>query len=169
MKRLVALLLVAGSVGLSAQTAATPAPSDPLAPVTWMAGGVWRGEVRGPDGKTTKIETRVVRELNGKALSFSSSFDGVMQYLGFYAYDAARKAIVFSYPSADGGLANGTVEQKDGYQSWDFQLTESNGSVKHFQVHTHQDGPNDYTWALFSPQKDTWVKLFEIHYHRTQS
>jgi hypothetical protein len=89
MKRLAALLLVAGAISLSAQTAA---PTDPLASVAWMAGGVWRGEVRGPDG-----------------------------------------------------------------------------SVKHFQVHTHQEGPDDYTWALFSPQKDSWAQLIEIHYHCAQS
>jgi len=78
----------------------TSAAADPLAPIAWLAGGVWHGEVQGPDGKTTKIETRVARELNGKALSFNSSFNGVMQYEGFFAYDAAKKAIVFTYPSA---------------------------------------------------------------------
>jgi hypothetical protein len=36
---------------------------------------------------------------------------------------------------------------------WDFQMTKSDGNVNHFQV----------------SQKDAWVKLFEIHYHRTQS
>jgi hypothetical protein len=92
-----------------------------------------------------------------------------MQYQGFFAYDAAKKVILFSYPSADGGLANGTVEGKDGSLIWDFQMTESDGSVGHYQVHTVQNGPDDYTWSLFASQKDAWVKLFEIHYHRTQS
>jgi hypothetical protein len=62
-----------------------------------MAGGVWRGEVKGSHGKTTRIETRVERDLKGKAFTFGSSFDGVTQYRGFYAYDAAKKTIVFSY------------------------------------------------------------------------
>ena len=48
-------------------------------------------------------------------------------------------------------------------------MTEANGSVNHFQVHTVQDGSDDYTWALFALRKDDWVKLFEIHYHRTQT
>jgi hypothetical protein len=169
MKRLVTLVLAVSSMGLGAQTVAAPAASDPLSPVAWMAGGVWHGEVQGPDGKTTKIETRVERELNGKALGFSSSFDGVMQYSGFFAYDAAKQAIVFSYPSADGGLANGTVISKDGSLLWDFQMTEADGSVSHFQVHTVQTGSDDYTWPLFALKKDAWVKLFEIHYHRTQT
>jgi hypothetical protein len=166
MKKLLALVLMAGAAGLGAQTVA---PSDPLAPISWMGGGVWHGEVHGPNGKLTKIETRVERELNGKAFSFSSDFDGVTQYRGYFAYDAAKKAIVFSYPSADGGIATGTVERKDGSLLWDLQATEANGSLSHYQVHTHQDGADDYTWALFAPQKDAWVKLFEIHYHRTQS
>ena len=169
MKRLVTFVLAVSSIGLGAQTAASPAASDPLAPVAWMAGGVWHGEVQGPDGKATKIETRVERELIGKALCFSSSFDGVMQYRGFFAYDAEKKSIVFSYPSADGGLANGTVASKDGSLLWDFQMTEANGRVSHFQVHTDQTGSDDYTWALFALKKDAWVKLLEIHYHRTQT
>jgi hypothetical protein len=169
MKKLLTLMLALSFMGLAAQTAPSPVASDPLAPVAWMAGGVWHGEVRGPDGKTTKIETRVERKLDGKALSFTSSFDGVMQYQGFFAYDASKKAIVFSYPSADGGLANGTVTSKDGSLLWDFQMTEANGSVNHFQVHTVQTGSDAYTWALFALQKDVWVKLFEIQYHRTQT
>jgi hypothetical protein len=128
----VALALMFGPIGLGAPTTAvTPASPDPLAPV----------------------ETRVECDLKGKVFTFSRSFDGVTQYRGFYAYDAAKKTIVFSYPSADGGLADGTVEPKDGSLLWDFQRTESDGNVNHFQV----------------SQKDAWAKLFEIHYHRTQS
>jgi hypothetical protein len=36
------------------------------------------------------------------------------------------------------------------------------------QVHTHQNDVDDYVWTVFASRKDTWVKLFEIHYHRTQ-
>jgi hypothetical protein len=68
MKRLVALALMFGPIGLGALTAVTPASPDPLAPVAWMAGGVWRGEVKGPDGKTTRIETRVDAILKEKLL-----------------------------------------------------------------------------------------------------
>lgn len=63
-----------------------------------------------------------------------------MQYQGVFAYDAAKKAIMFSYPNADDGLANGTVESKDGSLLWNFQETESNGSVGHYRVDTIQDG-----------------------------
>jgi hypothetical protein len=168
LKRLMAFML-ASSISLGAQTIAPSAAPDPLAPIAWLAGGVWRGVVQGADGKTTKIETHVEPMLNGKALSFSSSFNGVMQYQGFFAYDAAKKAISFSYPSADGGLASGTVESRCGSLLSDFQLTKSNGSVGHYQVHTVQNGSDDHTWSLFASQEVAWVKLLEIHYHRTQS
>jgi hypothetical protein len=48
-------------------------------------------------------------------------------------------------------------------------MTEQDGNVNHFQVHTYQNDVDDYTWTLFVSRKDAWVKLFEIHYHRTQS
>jgi hypothetical protein len=168
MKRLALLmLLVAGQI--SAQSAPAPQPAaDPLAPISWMAGGTWHGEVNGPDGKLTKIDTRVERELNNRAFTFSTRFDGVLQYQGFFAYDAAKKSIVFSYPSADGGIASGSVTQAGDSQVWDFTMTEATGSVGHFQVRTHQTGADEYTWALFAPQGDSWTRLLEVHYHRTK-
>ena len=161
------MLLIVGQ--MSGQGSPAPQPAvDPLAPIAWMAGGTWHGEVKGPNGKLTKIDTQVERELSGKAFSFGTKFDGVQQYQGFFAYDAAKKAIVFSYPSADGSLATGSVEENGDSLIWDFRMTEATGSVEHFQVHVHQDGADDYTWALFAPQGDSWSKLFEIHYHRTR-
>lgn len=163
MARTLALPLLLVALRMSAQTA--PA-ADPLAPIAWMAGGTWNGEVKAPTGKLAKIDTRIERELSGKAFDFSTKFDGVLQYQGYFAYDAAKKAIVFSYPSADGGIASGTVTQAGDSQLWDFTMTEATGSIGHYQVHTHQDGPDDYTWALFAPQADAWAKLFEVRYHR---
>jgi hypothetical protein len=163
------LSLLLAAVQMSAQTApAAQPPADPLAPIAWMAGGTWHGDVTGPNGKPTKIDTRIERELSGKAFTFGTKFDGVQQYQGFFAYDAAKKSIIFSYPSADGGIASGTVAQTGDSQVWDFTLTEATGSVGHYQVHTHQTSADDYTWALFQPQGDSWAKLFEIHYHRTK-
>jgi hypothetical protein len=162
-----ALLLIAAAPMLGQGSAGPSAAADPLAPIAWMAGGVWHGEANGPGGKPTRIDTRIERELGGKAFSFSTSFDGVQQYQGFFAYDAAKKTIVFSYPSSDGSLAEGTVVPSGDALLWDFHMTEASGSVEHYQVHVHQDGADDYTWALFAQQNNAWAKLFEIHYHRS--
>jgi len=167
--RKLAVLMLLVAAQMSAQSAPAPrTAADPLAPVAWMAGGTWHGEAKGPSGKLTKIDTRIERELSGKAFNFSTDFDGVQQYQGFFAYDAAKKAIVFSYPNADGSLTVGTVVPDQDSLVWDFRMTEATGSVEHYQVHVHQDGADDYTWALFAPQGDSWSKLFEIHYHRTR-
>lgn len=168
MLKTLGVLTLLASGPLLGQTSPAPAPAaDPLAPIAWMAGGTWHGAVTGPDGKLTKIDTRIERELGGKAFNFSTSFDGVLQYQGFFAYDAAKKVIVFAYPSADGSLAEGTVAQNGDVLVWDFRMTEASGAVQHYQVHVHQDGKDDYTWTLFASQNDAWAKLFEIHYHRT--
>ena len=168
MLRRLGVLILFATGALLGQGASSPSPAaDPLAPIGWMAGGTWHGEVKGPNGKLTKIDTRIERELGGKAFTFSTKFDEVLQYQGFFAYDAAKKAIVFSYPSADGSLADGSVVPNGDMLVWDFHMTEASGAVEPYQVHVHQDGADDYTWALFAPQKDTWAKLFEIHYHST--
>jgi hypothetical protein len=167
MKRFCAFVLLAAGQ-MWAQASPVPPVADPLAPIAWMAGGIWHGEVNGPTGKLTRIDTRIERELGNKAFTFSTKFDGVEQYRGFFAWDAAKKTIVFSYPSADGGLASGTVTQDGGSQVWDFTLTEATGTVGHYQVHTNQTGADDYIWALFQPHADSWTKLFEVHYHRTK-
>jgi hypothetical protein len=167
MRKLLATALLSAVPMLAQAVPATPA-ADPLAPIAWMAGGTWHGEVNSPTGKLTKIDTRIERELNGKAFNFITKFDSVTQYQGFFAFDAAKKSIVFSYPSADGSITAGTVEQKSNSLIWDFLMTEASGTIDHFQVHLHQDGADDYTWALFAPQADSWSKLFEIQYHRTK-
>lgn len=61
MKRLVALALMFGPIGLGALTAVTPASPDPLAPVAWMAGGVWRGEVKGRTARQPELRRELTR------------------------------------------------------------------------------------------------------------
>ena len=167
MLKRISILLLFTTGALLAQTASAPTAADPLTPIAWMAGGTWHGEVNGPNGKPTHIETRIERELGGKAFNFSTKFDGVLQYQGFFAYDAAKKSIVFAYPSGDGAIAEGTVTQNSDVLLWDFHMTEASGAVEHFQVQVHRDSADDYTWSLYASQNDAWAKLFEVHYHRT--
>jgi hypothetical protein len=80
LKRLAVLIVfVAGPLLGQGAPSLSPA-ANPLAPIAWMAGGTWHGEVNGANGKLTKIDTRIERELGGRAFSFSTNFDGVMQY-----------------------------------------------------------------------------------------
>lgn len=149
-----------------AQVSNTASLPDPLAPIAWMAGGVWHGKVTAPNGAAMMIATHVERVLGGAAMHFGTSFGGTPTYEGVFAYDAVRKAIVFSYAAADGGYTSGTVTPGPEFLTWDFDVHEKDGSSGHYQVHAHQDGKDDYTWSLFAPDAGGWKPVLQVKYHR---
>ena len=166
MKKL-GLLIALWAPMMLAQAAPKPAaaPPDPLAVVAWMA-GTWHGEIKAPGGEVTSVDMQLKRTLDGHVISFDTSFNGSLQYEGQFAYDAVRKQIVFAYGGADGGWVEGNVQPQPEFLLWDFNVHESDGSSGHYQVHVHQDGADDFTWALFRPNGDGWAPMFQIKYHR---
>lgn len=145
----------------------TAIPADPLSSIGWLAGGVWRAELPGPAGSgTTKIEQKAERTLGGRVLRFQTSFDGTQQYEGFFAYDAVKKKVVFSYPSASGDVTTGEVAEGAGEVLLDFTVDDGEGAATHYQVHMKQNGPDDYLWALFVADGSGWKPLFQVKYHR---
>ena len=151
---------------LWAQSAVKSA-TDPLAPLAWMVGGTWHGEISMPgNGAVTRIDTRIRRTLGGHVLAFDTNFNGSPRYEGQFAYDAVRKQIVLAYGAADGGWVEGTVQPQPAFLLWDFEVHESDGTVGHYQLHVHQDDADDYTWALFGQRDGVWSPQFQIKYHR---
>ena len=166
MRALAAGLLFAISTTVAMGQAGSPA--DPLAPVAWLAGGTWKAEVPNPaGGANTKIEQRMERTLGGKAIRFSTKFNGVEQYQGFFAYDAAKKQIVFAYPSADGGVTMGTASEAPGGEVvMDFTISNADGTSDVYQVRMKKADADDYTWSLFANAGGRLTPMFEVKYHR---
>jgi hypothetical protein len=165
MRRLAAgLLLVLSTTMVMGQGSAV---SDPLAPLAWLVGGTWKAEVPNPKGgSNTKIEQHMERTLGGKAIRFVTKFDSVVQYEGFFAYDAAKKQIFFAYPSASGDLTTGVASEEPGGVLADFTISNADATAAHYQVHMKRDGADDYTWALLANSGGAWSKMFEVKYHR---
>jgi hypothetical protein len=151
----------------SARAAAPAASNDPLAPIAWMT-GTWKAQVPSPGGgDPIPVDLRIYSVLGGKAIGFTTSFSGVPQYQGIFAYDPAQKAIAFWYPSADGELTVGTITPQADYLLMDFHVTDSAGVATHFQTHLKRAGQDDYDWTLFSLSGSDLKQLFAVHYHRT--
>ena len=169
MRRLSAIFVFALSLvilPMSSAQAASSATADPLAPISWMVGS-WKAQVTTPDGaKTVPVDLHIESVLGGKALGFTTAFRGVPTYQGLFAYDAAKKAIAFWYPSADGELTVGTVTPQDDYLLLDFQVTDSNGGATHFQSRMKRVGENDYDWTLYSMAGTEPKQIFAVHYRR---
>lgn len=165
--RPLASLLIFATVSL-AQTPANQPPSSPLSLISWMQ-GTWTTQGTPSGQAPVPIEQHIASMLGGQAMSFSTFFNGVQQYEGLFAYDPAKKAIAFWYPSADGELTSGTVSRQADYLLWDFTVTSSSGEATPFQVHIKQSGPDDYDWTLFSAAGSGWKRMFSLHYHRKSS
>jgi hypothetical protein len=137
-----------------------------LAPITWMIGD-WRAQATQASGqKPTQIDQHIASILGGKALSFSTFFNGVQQYQGLFAYDAGKKAIAFWYPSADGEITSGTVSQQGDYLVLDFQVVDADGADTLYQVRIRRQGMNEYEWALYSHSASEWKQVLSLRYRR---
>src|SRR3974390_3090405 len=90
--------LIAFSLLSWAQAAPKPVAS-PLEPVSWFVGGTWVSDVKDPH-----VENHITWAPNHQAIQFVTDFNGTPHYNGFYAYDAAAKAIKFFYTSEQGQL-----------------------------------------------------------------
>lgn len=165
MRSLIAgMLLILSSSFATAQAA----PPDPLAPIAWLVGGTWKAESPNPKGGSdTKIEQRMEWILGGKAIEFVTKFDGITQYEGFFAYDAAKKQIVFAYPSASGDVTNGTAAATPDGIVMNFTISDVSGTATQYQVKAKKAGANDYMWTLFAAGTNNgWTPLFQVKYHR---
>jgi Protein of unknown function (DUF1579) len=160
--------LLAQQPAAAPQQAAPAAPAgDPIFPIRWMT-GTWTSQVMPPNAqKAMTVEQKFTMVLNGRVLAFTTSFDGTMQYQGLFAYDAAKKCVVFWYPSADGELTRGTLTPQQDSLLLDFEVTDASGKVTPYQVRIHQTGGDGYDWTLFNKDGSGWKQLTALHYKRT--
>jgi len=132
----------------------------------WMVGD-WRAQPTAPSGqKSITIEQHITSILGGKALSFTTFFNGVQRYQGLFAYDAEKKAIAFWYPSASGEITSGTGSQQGDYFLLDFQQVDAAGTVTPFQVRILPQGPDAYDWTLYGRSASDWKQMLSLRYQR---
>jgi len=151
---------------------AEPVPTSPLEPVAWLVGGTWVTDIKSPDGapagQVTHVENSISWAPNHQAIQFLTKFNGQPHYNGFYAFNAATKAIEFFYTSSDGDLTIGTaVPDPDGKTlHQDFDLTSANGKATHIRSTVVRDGDNAYWFTVFLQKNGEWSPEFKIHYER---
>jgi len=162
----VSLVLFAFSV--LAQQKGGSAESSPLQPVAWLVGGTWTADIKGPDQKVTHVENKIRWAPNHQAIEFLTRFNGQPHYNGFYAYDAAKKAIEFFYTSSEGDLTIGTaVPNADGRTlNQNFELTDAKGKVTPIHSTIEREGDNAYSFTVLLQKNGEWSPEFNIRYER---
>ena len=173
--RILAVLCLLAYLAIVSEPAQSQAPaaktaSGPLAPVAWFVGGTWTSDVKDPqDGSVTHVENHITWAPNHQAIQFVTDFNGKPHYNGFYAYDAAAKAIRFFYTSEEGQLTVGTATpDPDGMTlQQEFDVMQPTGATQHIRSTILRDGNDAYDFSVFLQNKTgEWAPMFKIRYER---
>jgi hypothetical protein len=134
---------------LSLLLAASPALSEPLAPLQFLAGKCWQA----PVGKKGEVDKHCFEPMyRGKQLRdrhVVTDPAGKVTYEGetIYAFNGKAKRIEFAYFSSDGGVSYGSVSEKDGGRLLDFGdevFAGPDGSELKISTEWRRDGEDAY-------------------------
>lgn len=150
------------------KTAATPAL---LAPVAFLAVGVWQGTLPpAPDGSTTGIELKAEWTGNHRGVRFESAWrrngKSIPYTSGLYLWDGAKQQIVIMYTDAEGSLTQGAVTQDGATLVHNFTITSPDGKVTAARSRLTPDGNDAFLNEIFLPKDGTWQKFVEVRYRR---
>lgn len=160
------MLACCGILPAQASAPAAPQGAAKLQAIEWMIGGTWAAEARAPDGKVTRVESRVQWAPNGQAIQFTTTFNGVPQYSGIYAWDPVRQAIAFFYTSRDGELTTGTVVPTGNVLTLDFTIAYVDGKTGTLRSVMKRDGGDAYDWSVLSNKNGVWTTMIALRYTR---
>jgi hypothetical protein len=136
--------------------------SDPLAPVSFLAGGKWLGEGRWPDGSPLRVEERYFWGPTKRVLHFETDDLATGQrhllYEGIILFDAHRGRIVQWNIKPTGELSESEVTHSDS-TGWEVKGANT-WSVMRYR------GANEFRWELRVRQDSTWKPILDATYRR---
>jgi len=148
---------------IPAPTIAAPT-ADPLAPILWMTGKTWVADATNPGSKPTHIESTVSLAPNGAAVEFSTTFNGIPEYDGFYAYDPTIKKIRFWYTSASGDYSRGVIDTNGDALLLTITVTGRAGTTTTLRSHIKPTSPTAYDWNVEAQLNGAWTEILHLHY-----
>jgi hypothetical protein len=171
---LLVLVCLGGMATLRAASVAEVNPTggrSPLTPLTFLIGGVWHAALPdGPDGENKSLDLRAEWMPNRHGISFESEWVTGKKHApytdGFYAWDAARRQIVFFYADDKGELIQGFVTRDDVTLVHEFTITDKNGKVTSARARLTPTGKDTYTNEIFLAKDGGWEKAVEVLYVR---
>ena len=157
------------AVLISAQTPTPPATSPNLGAIAFLTRHEWEAQLPDtPDGKKRKIHAQFTWSQSGQAIRISNQFviDGkVRPYLdGLYAWDPQRRAIVFWYADADGGLTKGEVKAENGKLTHEFDQITSDGKSAAYIAKVTPHGEEAWDNEIFERHDDALQPIVKVRY-----
>jgi hypothetical protein len=149
------------------------APASVFAPIDFLPGGVWRGDLpSGTNEIKTQIEAKYEWTGNHQAIRFETAWvtgDKRRPYCsGMYVWNAEKKQIEVIYTDSKGGLVEGTLAVEGEIRQTDLKLVDNSGKVQtlHSKM-THPD-PTTFINEMSMKRGDDWQKLITVRYERPQ-
>lgn len=156
-----------GQVGFSSGQS----PTDPLAEIKFLVGGVWSGDLPATaDGTHIGIELKADWTPNRQAIRFDSTFVNngkrTPYTSGCYFWNAAKGRTVFAYADGEGNLIEGEVFLENGALRHEFTITTRQGKVEKARALITPHLPDGYTNDIFVEKEGAWTKMASVNYRR---
>jgi len=171
-----ALVVLSGFLASSLVAAAEESPkpvASPLTPVAFFTAHEWDAKLPdSPDGKKMSIHARFTWSENKQAIRISNYFviDGKQTpYIdGLYAWNPEKRAIIFVYSDAKGGLYEGTVRLEDGKLVHEFQEIHPDGKIDFLLARVTPHGTDSWDNAIFARTDGALTPLVQVQYLPTR-
>ena len=162
-------LILAAAVPAKAQGPA----GNPLNQLAWMVGGKWQADAaKGPDGKPFHAEWKCRWGANHRTLNFTVWFrtDGrlVPVYTGLYAWNPAKKKLIFVYTDNEGALTEGGVVVDGNRLEQYFHIIGTDGVSRPYRSTIMRRGQDSYDWNVQSQKDGAWIPMFTLQYKRSR-
>ena len=169
---MIALASVWAGLSQAADTATNAAPASVFAPIDFLPGGVWRGDLpSGTNDMKLGIEARFEWTGNHQGIRFESAWvtgDKRRPYCsGMYVWNPEKRQIEVVYTDSKGGLVEGTLELVGDVRQSNLKLVDKTGREQTLQANmTHPDATT-FVNAIQMKVDGGWQKLVTVRYDRS--
>jgi hypothetical protein len=153
----------------AAEESPAKAPAAPLAPLAFFTAHEWDAKLPdSPDGKKMSIHARFTWAQNKQAICISNQFviDGKpLPYIdGLYFWNPEKRAIMFVYSNAEGGLFEGTVRIEEGKLVHEFQEIHPDGKIDQLLARVTPHDTDSWDNAIFARKDGALTPLVQVQY-----
>jgi hypothetical protein len=153
----------------AAEESPAKAPAAPLAPLAFFTAHEWDAKLPdSPDGKKMSIHARFTWAQNKQAICISNQFviDGKpLPYIdGLYFWNPEKRAIMFVYSNAEGGLFEGTVRIEGDKLVHEFQEIHPDGKIDQLLARVTPHGTDSWDNAIFARKDGALTQLVQVQY-----
>ena len=164
-----ACLVLVCTVAASARAAEPPA-GDPLAALSWLAGGTWVSEIQASDGRPLRVESKFDWAEHGRALKYVIHFRTaertIPQYEGVYFWHPGKKQIHMLQIDRSGNITESVATVDGDTIKQENQATAADGTTRPQRVSVARKGDDAFEFKALVQRDGEWADAVGFTYKR---